>query len=636
MAAENVRYMALLLVILALYLFTPSADRRVAELDAKINHITRQIDAIAKAVHTRHTPPLPSPNARAGATAKATSGGTPAPTPAPTPLVGFDTLGLTESCLRHAATPPDAVRPFRGGNFEDPGVFEEALRLRAPDKELIFLSVGDTRDHRRAQKDPKLSSISTDFLRNLLANLKRLSRRHYVILSTRSLCARLQREDCELACGWSTLWDDHAGLAPWGLKPGDMFLMWAQQWRYIARAMELGYRVLRADTDVYFAEDPWPMFHSPLFADFEMLVQHDFVGSARPACTHPHLAPAGGSALPTELRTCGTRDQDQALLNIGLVYLRSRPGGGVFASINGTWARFLSMLSQEPARPPHLNGKVDSQRLIDQPFMRAEVNALAVADGAAQPAKPRRRWSIVHPSGLSEYHSRCVDPGDAMGGAAAGLCVRAPRRASRLRGGTPFLAQVVRPRGGGGRAERIALAPDWLFGRGCLTHVAKPRQLAAWARRHGGKAQHECAARGGGVSPAPGPAAGLLVATHFVYSMSSKRTNAFRSFGWDLADVRNRSAVAPDCMATAERGILFGHTHFGQLAHARSVLCALPPAEGPPSCPCCVGLPSLKGAESRGELPRSGLYQSTIGASKSSPRLFESLESCEDYQLFWD
>ena len=28
----------------------------------------------------------------------------------------------------------------------------------------------------------------------LLANLKRLSRRHYVILSTRSLCARLQRE----------------------------------------------------------------------------------------------------------------------------------------------------------------------------------------------------------------------------------------------------------------------------------------------------------------------------------------------------------------------------------------------------------------------------------------------------------
>ena len=33
-----------------------------------------------------------------------------------------------------------------------------------------------------------------------------------------------------------------------------MFLMWAQQWRYIARALEMGYRVLRADTDVYFAE----------------------------------------------------------------------------------------------------------------------------------------------------------------------------------------------------------------------------------------------------------------------------------------------------------------------------------------------------------------------------------------------
>eukprot|EP00966_Prymnesium_polylepis_P025185 580902-Prymnesium_polylepis.1 len=25
-----------------------------------------------------------------------------------------------------------------------------------------------------------------------------------------------------------------------------------------------------------------------------------------------------------------------------------------------------------------------------------------------------------------------------------------------------------------GPVERIALAPDWLFGRGCLTHVRKP------------------------------------------------------------------------------------------------------------------------------------------------------------------
>ena len=45
-----------------------------------------------------------------------------------------------------------------------------------------------------------------------------------------------------------------------------MFLMWAQQWRYICRAMELGYQVLRADTDVYLAEDPYPLLRGPLFS----------------------------------------------------------------------------------------------------------------------------------------------------------------------------------------------------------------------------------------------------------------------------------------------------------------------------------------------------------------------------------
>ena len=92
------------------------------------------------------------------------------------------------------------------------------------------------------------------FLLNLLANLRALRRDHYLILANKRLCLRLQHDFCEPTCVWSSLWDDHPGLNPWGLVPGDMFVMWAQQWRYIARALELGYRVLRADTDVYFAE----------------------------------------------------------------------------------------------------------------------------------------------------------------------------------------------------------------------------------------------------------------------------------------------------------------------------------------------------------------------------------------------
>ena len=53
-------------------------------------------------------------------------------------------------------------------------MLEAALAHRAPDKELIFLSVGDTRDHRRVNKDPSLRTISVDFLLNLLANLNQL------------------------------------------------------------------------------------------------------------------------------------------------------------------------------------------------------------------------------------------------------------------------------------------------------------------------------------------------------------------------------------------------------------------------------------------------------------------------------
>ena len=55
------------------------------------------------------------------------------------------------------SAPPSAhpePLPFAGGNLEAPGVLEAALEARAPAKELIFLSVGDTRDHRREIKDP--------------------------------------------------------------------------------------------------------------------------------------------------------------------------------------------------------------------------------------------------------------------------------------------------------------------------------------------------------------------------------------------------------------------------------------------------------------------------------------------------
>ena len=47
----------------------------------------------------------------------------------------------------------------------------------------------------------------------------------------------------------------------------------------MARALELGYSVMRADTDVYFSEDPYPILRGPLFGRFEMVSQHDFFGA---------------------------------------------------------------------------------------------------------------------------------------------------------------------------------------------------------------------------------------------------------------------------------------------------------------------------------------------------------------------
>ena len=490
-----------------------------------------------------------------------------------------------------------------------------------------------------------LRTISVDFLLNLLANLKQLGIGHYLILTTEPLCRKLQQEHCEAACVWTELWHDHPGLEPWGLKPGDMFLMWAQQWRYICRAMELGYRVLRADTDVYLAEDPYPLLRGPLFSQFQMVVQHDVEGRNKPRCDHDKAPAArspnqGNHAQHLALASCGVRDRGSALLNIGLVYLRSAPGGGVFGVINGTWARFLQRLSEAPFRPPHLNGKVETQALIDQPFMREVVHDLALPDRAATPPKPAQSWSVVPGSAAALYPLgvQC-----ALRNAAACAAV------GRQRAASAFLSQLVRPsmpvnKGASmPREERIALAPDWLFGRGCLTHVRKPLELLRRIEASCNAPEATCTAPGlettctapprqrGFSTPAPGPAAGLLVATHFVYSMALKRKRAFRAFGWDLGDARNRSAAPTDsCWRRTDRAMLFGHTAFTDTPETKSVLCALPRGDEP-DCTCCTGLPSIKGP-----VGRSVQLETTGGAAIHNNMVVEKLEGCNDYQLYWD
>lgn len=310
--------------------------------------------------------------------------------------------------------------------------------------------------------------------------------------------------------------------------------------------------------------------------------------------------------------------------------------------INETWSSFLRLLSSPPSRAKHLNGAPDSQALIDQPLMRRVVNELAVPDPHALPPKPAAAWSVVDGGSAPHYADGA---GCALPTAAACAAVH------EARGRTAFLAQLVRARpfggadGGGGdgslKDERIALAPDWLFGRGCLTHVRHPRALlraALPSTPHDSQRSH-CAA--GPVPPAPGASGGILVATHFVYSMALKRKRAFRAFGWDLGDARNRSEDGPQgCWARSEHAMLFGHTFFAQSEH-KMVLCVMPRGDEP-ACSCCQSLPSLVPLEAAmaatapgGDAASARLESPAHRAVRTSGH-FAAMEGCNDYQRFWD
>ena len=129
---------------------------------------------------------------------------------------------------------------------------------------------------------------------------------------------------------------------------------------------------------------------------------------------------------------------------------------------------------------------------------------------------------------------------------------------------------------------------------------------------------------------APGPAAGMLVATHFVYSMALKRKRTFGAFSWDHNSSSRTHYEQGSCWKRAERGILFGHTYFGQMP-TKSVLCALPSGQAP-ECACCAGLPSAKTLKSQAlQLETTNGYR-----LRNIQGHLQKLEGCGDYQLFWD
>ena len=552
--------------------------------------------------------PSPSPSASASASTSTT------PSPSPSPPSDAEERARD-----------DGVVPIEPVDLETPGAFESALeaRARASDREIIILAVGDTRDHRRVRKDPSLSVISSHFVANLVANLRALGLRNYLLLaSSERLCRHLRLD----GCAWSSRLSDSPGLEPWGVAPGDMFLVWAQQWHYVERALRLGYGVARVDSDVVFLEDPYPILRGPLLAPFAVVFQTDVFGAeTRPTCEDAGErvdADASRSGSRPGLRDCGAARRDPEL-NVGLTYFRARgqpsgvrEDGPVVSALREFNDAFLRRLGGAPVANDR--GEPVSQELLDQPMLRAAFGKRAargggwrVADGAFAPARAD-----------ADADADAADP------AASAVA------ADRARTAFPYAALSD----GGKVTELAAGAPDWLFGRGCAKTLLNASDALAHLGRLRGDAKDEDGADADGVPVVEfgdfaADAGTGLVAVHMVYSMASKRAEVMRAMGWwrlasaaetaeDAEAASNRSRTCPPAPSGANhpnpdpdpdpdpdprgerpdldpaarsaasnpRGVVFSHTHFRQWpAGSRAFACA--GRASPGTTPCCAAIP---------------------------------------------
>ena len=311
----------------------------------------------------------------------------------------------------------EGIEAIDNVDIEAPGALEKALaaRARASDKELIVMAVGDTRDHRRMHKDPALSQISVDFAVNLVENLAALGLRNYLMLtSSAKLCDELRRDAQIDGCVHSSHLIDHPKLELWNVKPGDMFLLWAQQWRVVRRALQSGYSVMRVDSDVVFLEDPYLALHGPLLSPYAMVSQTDvFNLGTRPKCeadadlapetNHPGVARCGLKRLDPNGEEIKTQ------LNIGLTYFRRSAmsdDGPVLGVLNDMLSAFETKLGGEVAVDDE--GNAITEALLDQPMFRAAVAVRAAAKRRVE-GRERRGRRRVRRRGVPAF------PGDLRG-----------------------------------------------------------------------------------------------------------------------------------------------------------------------------------------------------------------------------
>ncbi|EOD24512.1 hypothetical protein EMIHUDRAFT_315431 [Emiliania huxleyi CCMP1516] len=252
--------------------------------------------------------------------------------------------------------------------------------------------------------------------------------------------------------------------------------------------------------------------------------------------------------------------------------------------------------------------------------MRDTVSALSVP--LPDRSKPRDKWLVVagdkHPTFYAAGTHKCT-----LAGMLRPVCKKQYKERAKAAHLVQYVAPPPDPTSIGpsvARAERIALAPDWLFGRGCLTHVRSPRARAPGVDRVQGRALTPPP-----TLPAPFPAGPS--ASHFVYSMALKRKRSFRSFAWDLADKRPRANYSQGkCWDRSSKGILFGHTFFAN-TNTKYVLCAMPETDSP-ACACCAGLNPFQSSKIE--------METTEGRPLINRNQLKAMAGCGDYQMFWD
>ncbi|KAK3275440.1 hypothetical protein CYMTET_16434 [Cymbomonas tetramitiformis] len=486
---------------------------------------------------------------------------------APLPSIELEASPSTSPGL--TTTAPGSVTPFPGGDLESPGVWEKALATRAPGKELILMAVGDTRDHRRAQKDPALKRISLEFVVNLVRNLHSFGIDHYLMLaSSEDLCNRLRATYDIQGCAWSSHLHAHPGLPSWNLQPGDMFLLWAQQWHYVAKAIEHNVNVMRVDSDVVFTENPYPILKGPLFSRFNVLAQTDIFKERIECGQRMSVVPPEETervkALVGDLNLCGKGGGP--LINVGLVYIQNaKLGGAIHDVVTGTVAQIVSLLDSLAEG----SEKGDPNRLIDQPIMREQINK----------HNKRGGWYMMNAEQSAGIYGMEAP------------CPHAPEvcdQVTKARRQTAFAVATLQ-KDGDSMEETWVGAPDWLFGRACVKHVTNVNKMLP--RFNSSSSGTMCPSAAG--NPAPGPLGAAMVGIHMVYSKAKKRKNLMEAMQWWNVEVpADEIPPGSTCQdPLAGQGLLFSHTFLRQVtpSEGRGFMCSMRPTSK--GCACCVGIP---------------------------------------------